>query len=116
MVDDLVIVLKTLRAVLRGDGAYHAGPRSRVALSVDTQMKQCGMEGTASTVGSTNMRLVARMIAAIVVTVLAALVLYFVFLHNQRPAHGEVQRMDHHIRYSPASEAEGLRYLTRVGE
>ena len=39
------------------------------------------------------MRLMARIIMAIVVTVLAALVLYFVFLHGQRPAHGEGQSM-----------------------
>jgi hypothetical protein len=32
--------------------------------------------------GSKNMRLMARIIMAIVVTVLAALVLYFVFLHG----------------------------------
>jgi hypothetical protein len=35
--------------------------------------------------GSKNMRLMARMIMAIVVTVLAALVLYFVFLHELVP-------------------------------
>jgi hypothetical protein len=33
-------------------------------------------------VGSMNMRLMARVIMALVVTVLAALVLYFVFLHG----------------------------------
>lgn len=41
------------------------------------------MEGsTTSTAGSTSMGLVARVIVAIAITVLAALVLYFVFLHS----------------------------------
>jgi hypothetical protein len=67
-------------------------------------------------VASTNMRLMTRMIAAIVVTVLAALMLYFVFLHGKRPADDEVQPVDHHISYSTASEAASLRYPLRVSE
>jgi hypothetical protein len=62
------------------------------------------------------MRLMTRMIVAIAVTVLAALVLYFVFLRGKRPAHDGVQPVGHHIRYSPASGGESLRYLTRVSE
>lgn len=45
------------------------------------------------------MRLAARMIVAIIVTVLAALVLYLVFLDDERPAH-----------------AQALRQMTWVGE
>ncbi|WP_219067654.1 hypothetical protein [Candidatus Mycobacterium methanotrophicum] len=57
-----------------------------------------------------------RMIAAIVLTVLAALTLYFVFLHGKRPADSEVQPTDHYLRYSPASEAASLRYPMPVSE
>ncbi len=46
---------------------------------VEGPAMQCENLGAA---GSTNMRLVARLILAIVVTVLAALVLYFVFLQG----------------------------------
>jgi hypothetical protein len=51
------------------------------------------------------MRLMTRMIVAFAVTVMAALVLYFVFLHGKRPAHDEVQPAGHYLRYSPAAEA-----------
>jgi hypothetical protein len=67
-------------------------------------------------VGSTNMRLMTRMIVALAVTVFAALVLYFVFLDGNRPAHDEVQSADHHIRYSPSSDAERVRHLMRLSE
>jgi hypothetical protein len=63
---------------------------------------------------STNLRLVARMIVAIVATLLAALALYFVFLHGKRPAHDEVQRMDQRHGASPASVAQGFRHLIQV--
>jgi hypothetical protein len=62
------------------------------------------------------MRLKGRMAVAIVVTVLATLMLYFVFLNGNRPAHDEVQPTDRHIRYSPPSDAEGVRHLIRVSE
>jgi hypothetical protein len=62
------------------------------------------------------MGLMTRLIVALALTVLAALVLYFVFLHGQRPGHDEVQRTGHHITYSPASEASGLLHLTPVSE
>jgi hypothetical protein len=67
-------------------------------------------------VGYTIMRLMTRMILALAVTVLAALVLYFVFLHGKRPAHDEVQPAGHYLRYSPASEANGLLRLTPASE
>jgi hypothetical protein len=57
-----------------------------------------------------------RMIVALAVTVLAALVLYFVFLHGKRPAQDEVQPTGHYLRYSPASEATGLLHLTPASE
>ena len=62
------------------------------------------------------MRLMRRMTVAVVVTVLAALMLYFVFLDGNRPAHDEVQPIDHHIRYSPSSDAESVRNLMRLSE
>jgi hypothetical protein len=62
------------------------------------------------------MRLMGRMTVAIVVTVLATLMLYFVFLNGNHPAHDEVQPTDHHIRYSPPSDAGSVRHLMRVSE
>jgi heme/copper-type cytochrome/quinol oxidase subunit 2 len=62
------------------------------------------------------MRLMTRMMAAIVVTVLAALTLYFVFLHGKSPADDEVQPVHHHVGYSPGSAAASLRYPMRVSE
>jgi hypothetical protein len=50
-------------------------------------------------VGSTNMRLMTRMIVAIAVTMLAALVSYFVFLHVKTPAsrRGAAHRSSHQV-------------------
>jgi hypothetical protein len=62
-----------------------------------------------STSGSTNMRLAVRIIIALVVTVLSALVLYFVFLRNDRPAHDQVQRANNHVGSSPVTAVAGLR-------
>lgn len=61
------------------------------------------------------MRLAVRMIIAVVITMFAAVVLYFVFLHGERPDRDEVQPMNNHIGSSPASAVEGLRHLARVG-
>lgn len=61
------------------------------------------------------MRLMTRMIVALAVTVLAALVLYLIFLHGKRPGRDTVQPADHYVRYSPISEANGLRRLTPIG-
>jgi hypothetical protein len=49
---------------------------------------------------SSNMRLLARLLVAIAVTVLAALVLYFIFLQDERPKDGEVQSPDQHLSLS----------------
>lgn len=56
------------------------------------------------------------MIVALAVTVLAALVLYFVFLHGKRPGRDAVQPAGHDARYSPASTTSDLRRLTPVGD
>jgi hypothetical protein len=50
------------------------------------------------------MRLMTRMTVAIAMTVLAALVLYLVFLNDDHQAHAEVLPVTgHHLTYSPSS-------------
>lgn len=64
--------------------------------------------------GSTNRRVVLRMMMAIAVTVLAALLLYFVFLHGSSRTHGEVQRIDQQTGSLPTSVAEDAWHQIRV--
>jgi hypothetical protein len=53
---------------------------------------------------TSNMRLLVRLLMAIVVTVLAAILLYFIFLRGERPEDGRVQRPDQHLSSSADSE------------